>query len=363
LPFVLAPAVVLEATFRPALEHRVGHALLGLAFVLPLHWRRSQPFRAFLASFALAATVPLAAILFGLEWTDLHTTAAILLLPYSLFRWGTGREASLGLAVISGLYGLTLVRGQFHGPGDALGGGVVMLFPALLGATVRFRAKAHLRELDTVRLGERAQIARELHDSVAHQLSAVALLAQGGIVVGANRPEEALKMLHLIEETAAKALGELRAMVGALRDDGAALGPQPRISDIEELASLPHESLRVTVDFDRDDETASVLEAIPPPVQGAVYRIAQEAITNARRHAKHANTVEVAVRANAASVTVTIVDDGQTRGTKSRDGLGFGLVGMAERAALLGGTLEAGPVPGGRGWRVAAAFPLRKNPS
>ena len=359
MTFALVALVVLETSVRQGLDHPVVHAIAGVALVLPLAFRRTRPFAAFLASFVLAAVVPLGAQLLGLEWTDLHTGAFILLLPYSLVRWASGRETLLGLGVMVGLYAIAFLRGQFNGPGEAVGGAVVMLFPALLGATLRFRAKARQRELDAVRLEERAQIARELHDSVAHQLSAVALLAQGGLVVGESRPEEAIQVFHLIEESAKKALGELRTLVGALRSDGAPeLGPQASIADLARLASPPHEPLVVTVELEGTTEAATV----PSSLQSALYRIAQESITNARRHAKHATRVQVSLRVTATEATLSVVDDGETRAASGSGELGFGLVGMAERAGLLGGTLHAVPSPG-RGWRVSATFPMKKSAS
>ncbi len=357
--FAIVVLVVLEASLRQGIDHPVAHAIAGVALVLPLVLRHRRPFGAFLASFGLAAVVPLGAQMLGLEWTDLHTGAFILLLPYSLVRWASGRETLIGLGAMVGLYAIAFLRGQFNGSGEAVGGAVVMLFPALLGATLRFRAKARQRELDAVRLEERAQIARELHDSVAHQLSAVALLAQGGLVVGETRPEEAVQVFHLIEESASKALGELRTLVGALRNDGAPeLGPQPSIADLERLASPPHEPLVVTVDIEGTTEAV----AVPSSLQSALYRIAQESITNARRHAKHARRVQVSLRVTVTEATLSVVDDGQTRSAKASGELGFGLVGMAERAALLGGTLKAGPSPD-LGWRVEASFPMKKSPS
>lgn len=355
----LAVASVLEAFLRQGIAYRGAHAIVGVAFVLPLVFRREKPLGSFLVSFALAAVVPVAAGLVGIEWVDLHTGAFILLLPYSLVRWGSGREISIGLGALVGLYAIAFVRDRFHGTGDAVGGALVMLFPALTGATVRFRGNARRRELDAVRLEERAQIARELHDSVAHQLSAVALLAQGGIVVGETRPEEALQVLHLIEESAGKALGELRTLVGALRSDGApALGPQPTLTDLKGLASAPHEPLAVTVSVVGPLDGPSLSTAL----QSAIYRIAQEAITNARRHAKRATRVRVELRVTPTAATLSITDDGQSRAARADRELGFGLVGMAERAGLLGGTLEAGPAPEG-GWHVSANFPLRRGTS
>ena len=353
LVLVVALALVTEARVRDGLDDRALHAVVGLAMIVPIVWRRPHPLRAILVSYAIAATMPLIKLILGRGFVDLHTTAAILVLPYSLFRWGAGREASVGLVVMAGLYGLTAACGQLHGREDAIGAAVVMLFPAVIGAMVRFRAKAQLREIDAARSNERAQIARELHDSVAHHLSAIALQAQGGILISEHRPAEAVPVLRVIEDVAAKALGELRTIVTALREDGAPeLGPRATLADLEELTTRSDQSLHVTLELEGEVGT------VPAAVQTAVYRIAQEGITNACRHARNATRAAVVVRVLARTISVKVTDDGHGRGSKGA-GLGFGLVGMAERAALLGGKLEAGPLPA-RGWQVSAEIPLRR---
>lgn len=345
--------VVAEALLRTGIELRALHVVVGGTLVLPLAVRRAHPLRAFAVSFGVAAAAPLVAALLGHPWTDLHTSALILLLPYSLFRWGSGREATAGLAGLVAIYAVTMTVGKFPGLEDAVGGAVVMLFPAIVGAAVRFRDSARLRELEAARLGERARIARELHDSVAHHLSAIALQAQGGIYVAETRPEEGIKVLHVIEEVAAVALGELRTMVTALRDEGdPALAPQPRIEDLRALAARGNETLRLSLEIAGEVDDAS------SPIQAAVFRIAQEGITNARRHAKGASAVDVSVLGDRAAILVRVTDDGEGAGATG-EGRGFGLVGMAERAALLGGTFHAGPLSE-RGWRVEARIPLRR---
>ena len=128
-----------------------------------------------------------------------------------------GRSAS-GLALIAAtaILGIAI---DYTGVVDSVVGFLFLLFPATLGATVRYWTSSRLRELDQVKLRERAQLARELHDTVAHHVSAIAIRAQAGRVVAATHPEAALDALGMIEEEASLTLAELRVMVGGLRDE------------------------------------------------------------------------------------------------------------------------------------------------
>lgn len=287
----------------------------------------------------------------GFPNVDLSTSAIVLLLPYSLLRWGSGREALLGLAFMTAAYGTGVLNGELRHASNAIGAAVVLLFPAALGASVRFRANALDRAVEHARLREREQLARELHDTVAHHVTAIAIQAQAGRAVIANRPEAAAQALAAIEGEAKSTLAEMRDIVGVLRNgETADLAPQPRIADLEHLARNGHEKMRVEV------ELVGNLDGLRPSVETAIYRLAQESITNALRHARGASTVHVRVAGDAVLVRLTVQDDGEIQA--SRRGAGFGLVGMAERAALLGGTFEAGPGATG-GWNVQAT--LRRN--
>lgn len=351
---VFCVAAILEASLKVGVEYRFAQACGGVYLVAPLFFRLQKPFGTFLTSFAGAAAVPLAVILFDLNWRDLDSTAIILLAVYTLFRWGSGNEAGTAVLVLLGLYGLTVIRGQYQGVSDALAGAIVLIFPALLGLVVRIRARARVRERDAVRLAERELLARDLHDSVAHHVSAIALQAQGALAIASTRPEAVLGVLQVIQEEASRTLSELRALVGALRDQPApSLRPQARIADIQALSSRTTAGLRVEVNVEGDDQ------AVPAALQSAVYRIAQEGITNAQRHARRATQVLVSVRVSASEVTLTVNDDGESRPTYRPEGLGYGLIGMAERAELLGGTFNAGPRPS-RGWCVEVTFPLEE---
>ena len=163
-----------------------------------------------------------------------------------------------------------------------------MLFPAALGASVRYRANSRLREMDQVKLREREQLARELHDTVAHHVSAIAIRAQAGRVVAASHPDAAVDALEVIEEEASRTLAEMRTMVGALRQgEEPDLAPQRGVADIERLAHSAGDRPRVDVELSGD------LDDLRPSVEAAIYRLAQESITNAMRHARHATRINV----------------------------------------------------------------------
>jgi signal transduction histidine kinase len=347
---VLVPTAILEGVLREDVVWRPVALVLAVALVFTLLWRRTHPLAMVAVAFGAVIVVTLASLWGAAGPVGLDTMVFIVLLPYSLFRWGAGREAAIGLAVIlvAGILGTAVA---YTGVVDSVFGGLFLLFPAVLGASVRYRGTARLREMDQVRLREREQLARELHDTVAHHISAIAIRAQAGRVVAASRPEAALDALGVIEEEASRTLAEMRGMVGVLRESGEEpeLAPQRGVADIERLARGLGDRPRVEVDISGD------VDDLGPPVGAAVYRIAQESITNAVRHARHATRVDVSVAADVDCVRLTVRDDGDTSST-GRSWAGYGLVGMAERAKLLGGTLEAGPSPAG-GWTVTAVLP------
>jgi signal transduction histidine kinase len=208
-----------------------------------------------------------------------------------------------------------------------------------------------MRELDQVKLLERERLARDLHDTVAHHVSAMAIRAQAGIATSASHPEAAVDALRVIESEASLVLDEMRAMVRVMRgNQPAGLAPKPRVADLERLTTRSHAvpAVEVKIVGDVDD--------LPPSVGATVYRLAQESVTNARRHARHATRIEVRVAADENSVQLRVSDDGDIGSTRQPESPGYGLIGMIERADLLGGTCEAGPNPD-RGWTVTAVLP------
>ena len=345
---VLVPSAVLEVIFREELVWRPLALVLGVALVFPLLWRRTKPLLMVAAAFGVLAAVHIAMLL-GAESVELYTTGLVILLPYSLFRWGSGREAVIGLAIIL----VTVVTAGFAEGTIVdvmIASAFVLFFPATLGVSLRNAASSQLRDIDHVKLREREQLARELHDTVAHHVSAIAIQAQAGRTLAASQPDAAVDALEVIEEAPSRTLTEMRNMVGVLREDEEPdLAPQRRVADIERLAHSTADWPNVDVELSGD------LDDLRPSVEAAIYRIAQESITNAVRHARHPTRLKVYVTGDDDCVRLTVRDDGDASSTGGNSS-GYGLVGMTERAILLGGTLEAGPSPD-KGWTVDAVVP------
>jgi signal transduction histidine kinase len=360
---IATPLAVGEAIFRPDVVWRPFSLVVALAMLPLLLYRRSHPLAAVAIAFGSISVLNLVAIFVGQGQIGLMVLVFLMILPYSLFRWGSGREAVIGLGFLVAAWATSLAA-EYTGLGDAIGGFIVLLFPVELGAMIRFQAKSRAQDIEQAKSMTREQLARELHDSVAHHVSAIAIQAQGGRAVASTDPDRAADVLGVIEEEASRALDEMRTMVGALRDGAEAeLTPQPGVADIARLADISRfadsgqgadgatigDGPRIDVELSGD------LDGLRPAVDTALYRLAQESITNAVRHARNASQVLVKVAGNDRSVELTVVDDGIHNPPPSSS-LGFGLVGMNERAKLLGGTLYAGP-NGGRGWTVNAVLP------
>lgn len=357
-----ATALVIEALARPDMAWRGVSLVAAVAVAFTLPWRRTHPLAMALLAFGTMSVIDVVALASDVEWDGLGSGVFLLLLLYAAGRWGSGRAVVGTLAIISVPLVLTPVGGA--PAGDVVGGTVVVLLAVAIGLGVRYQRTALAQQVDGARLREREELARELHDTVAHHVSAIAIQAQAGRALAATRPEVAVEALEVIEEEASRTLEEMRTMVGALRQGAdAELVPQQGVADIERLASTTSTDVTagpagraplVEVELSGD------LGGLRPAVDAAVFRLAQEAVTNAIRHAQHADVVRVRVCGDADEVRLTVDDDGH--GTGAHGPGGFGLVGMAERAKILGGTMQAGPRDGG-GWSVAAVLPRNGAPS
>jgi signal transduction histidine kinase len=232
-----------------------------------------------------------------------------------------------------------------------------VLLAIAAGEVLRSRRVSEQRLVQTAeqqtlrRVGEeRLRIAREIHDVVAHAMTAINVQAGVAAHLLEREPSQAYDALRNIKHTSGAALSDLRSTLDVLRDPSAAapLGPPAGLGDIAELtAGLHAAGVPVTLDVDSAAD-------VPAPVQSVAYRVVQEALTNVARHAQ-ASAVTVSVRRVPGAITVEVTDDGPTAGVGAA--AGNGVRGMRERAAALGGTLEAGPSEGG-GWRVRAWLPV-----
>ncbi|MFJ3204771.1 sensor histidine kinase [Streptomyces sp. NPDC086989] len=348
-------AVVAEATLREDVVWRPVAVLFAAWLCLLPLWRRTRPLAMVTLGFGSVILLQMASLVAApRESVGLHTDAVVLVLVYALPRWGSGREIVLGSAVILAAFALCAVTDETPAV-EQSAGLVFLLLPGLIGAVVRFRVAAREREWEQVRSREREQLARELHDTVAHHVSAIVIRAQAGRVLAGTEPSAAVEALEEVEEEGARTLEEMRAMVAALRDRGvgAELAPPAGVADLERLVRAPGGRLRIDLGLDGE------LDALAPAVDAAVYRIVQESVTNAMRHAVSATEVVVRVTAERRTVRVSVRDNGQRTG-RGRDG--YGLAGLRERAALLGGTLRAGP-GADEGWHVEAELPRARRES
>jgi signal transduction histidine kinase len=352
---LLMPTAVIEAALRADLPWRWPTLALTLLLIPTLLWRRTHPLVVVTLGFGSMLVLTVAQLVADVDETGLNTMAALLLGLYTLFRWGSGNDMLIGTAVVATTATVAVVA-NYTGVGDAIGGYAVLGITVAIALAVRFRGRARQRELEQVRSTEREHLARDLHDTVAHHVSAIAISAQAGLAVSPTRPDAAVEALRVIEAEASRTLAEMRAMVGVLRrDEPANLAPTPSLCDIRRLAGNGSAGPPVEVEIDDG------LDSTAPAVASAVFRLAQESITNARRYARGATLIHVHVAGDADTIRLRVSDDGEPVDDHRNRG-GYGIVGMIERADLLGGACVAGPGPA-RGWVVRADIPRYGAPS
>jgi signal transduction histidine kinase len=354
----------------------------GLTFIValcaPVAVRRRYPVGAFVAVIVVGGLeVLLLPRPFG---SDL----AVIVLLYTLAAYRPRRISLAGLAIclvgsaaaiakwapqdsVGSLYSLGAKAAVFAGPA---------LLAWLLGDSMQWR-RSYYRGLEerAARLererdaqaqiaaaAERARIARELHDVVAHNVSVMVVQADGAAFALETSPEKTRQALTAISRTGRQALAEMRGLLGVLRSadgQGAELAPQP---GVEQLAGLLEQTRAAGVPVSFTVE--GVPRPMPPGAALTAYRIVQESLTNARKHGGLAVAAAVTLRFCEEQLVIKVTDDGRRPAAGAgrahragRDGLGHGLIGMRQRVEVYGGTVTAGPQPGG-GWRVTATLPL-----
>ncbi len=332
-----------------------------VAVCAPLLLHRRSPFLCFAAVAGVAFAQwllagPLladAAVLVALYWVALEGTLAEVLVAavtveigaiMAAVRWSTVQPLKAwvgltGLAVAAGVLGVTIRQRR-----------------TMLISLHEKAARLEFERDQEGRLGaaaERARIAREMHDIVAHNLSVIIALADGASYAMDSSPERAAQATQRVSATGRQALLEMRRLLGVLREDSSAqpLEPQPSLDRLDELlAQVNAAGIPVTLELDGDPR------ALPDGVQLTVFRVAQEALTNTLKHAARPARAHLALRCRPGWLDLEVTDTGEThdddgRGQSMAVSSGRGLRGMRERAAAYGGMLDAGPGPEG-GWRV-----------
>ncbi|MET9788991.1 histidine kinase [Streptomyces canus] len=341
--------------------------VFAASLIVPLWWRRRAP-----------------------------TVTFFVILLVSVVQWSLGIWQQAGISALVALYTLA-VRGSLR----VLGWAVALTFVSLamaicllkqvehpllglffmlgtataavaIGLTLRIRrmylsaledraTRLEIERDQRVRLtaaAERARVAREMHDIVGHNLSVMVSVADGAATLAANRNEQSAEALRILGDTGRQAMGELRRVLGVLRQDQEherLLGPQPGIHDLDPLLTRVRAAgLAVTY------RTEGALGSLSSGVELTVYRIVQEALTNTLKHAGPGSTAEVTVTADAGRLRIRITDTGTPPGTPVRDERGpqtgvdpgHGLVGIRQRVAMYGGDVAVGPPDAGPGWIV-----------
>ncbi|HLM05042.1 MAG TPA: sensor histidine kinase [Blastococcus sp.] len=353
----LAALVVQEITTSDVRGPMGALIPLGVLATLPLTLRRRH---------RLVALVAVVAGLLGLHQLSIEQEPQTTLLPFLVAVYSVAAHAQPRVAWTGLVVALTAI--VVDEPGDTIVLGPLTAATWAVGRLVRsWRRQADdlarlARELeqeraDNARLAvasERARIARELHDVVGHTLSLMVLQAGGErLALGSERPATR-DALAAIERAGRTTLGELRRLVGVLRadDDEPELAPLPGLAGVPDLVDQVR-----TTGLPVELRVLGPAGPLPLGLDVSAYRIVQEALTNAVRHAS-ANSVTVCIRYGEGEVCIEVVDDGRP-GTPDEpgSGAGHGLVGMRERVALYGGRLTVGPRAGG-GWSVAARLPV-----
>ena len=380
---VLAIAVFLAAVFlvdgpgdsivvRPMGDVPITALLVFAVACAALYWRRHAPLA------VLGVALVAWAVMLGSN-TQLGGVAIIAL--YSVGRYATEaqyRWAQVGVAAAIAEVSVDLLNDPAPW-GEAVLGAVVMFVAWYVGRRLRLRSeraaellREQAAEARRIVIEERTRIARELHDVVAHRVSLMTVQAGAAKAVAAEDPEGALRAMGAVEEAGRQALDELRHLLGVLRPETGldGLGPQPGLADLPRLV----EQIR-GAGVDVSLATDGVSAELPARVDLFAYRIVQEALTNVLKHAGPGARTEVRLGTDRSGIVIEVVDDGHSNkglepasgrqledsDRQDRRSAGHGIIGMRERALLLGGTLEAESRPGG-GFLVVARLPSGGEP-
>lgn len=361
----VASSVVIE-NFDPVAGDRPirhwGYVLILMA-CLPLLWRTAFP------RLVAVVSVVAATVYYPMGYPDGLVMLCAAVMLYSVVRWGHrafGWVLGIGQFLTVNTYEFVLT-GTFRP--EAIGVVAWVLVLLCAAEVLRWRAEyqkadrerereaTRTREEELLRRAseERLRLARDVHDTVAHNISLINVQAGTALYLMENQPERAADALTTIKQTSKDTLTELRAMLGVLRavDEAAPRSPVPGLDQVTELVEGARSTgLEVLVRTEGD------ARRLPQGVEGVAYRALQEALTNVVRHA-HAEKAVVRIGYGSTELSLEVTDDGH--GTVGPPATGNGITGMRERAALVGGSVDAGPLEGG-GFRVRVRLPVDAGP-
>jgi signal transduction histidine kinase len=372
LDVLVAVVACTVAELEMALGSHIGgpawvNALGAAAVTLPVAFRRRAPLAVAIAVMAAIA----AQEALGGDLTQ-NSVAPLIVVPYAVYAlaaYSDRRRALVGLGALVVLIWVDVLMSKYQGAGDYLFTALLIGGPWLVGRIVNARVeladalrdkaerleREQAKQADLAVAEERARIARELHDVVAHNVSVMVVQAAAARRMIDQDPDKARTALESVEETGRDALREMRRMLGMLRkgDEDLALAPQPSISEIDWLLERAREA-GLDVDLTIEGEK----KRLQSSVDLSAFRIVQEALTNTLKHAGPARA-HVTVRYSDSDVELEVSDDGRSVPGQKVNGApaGQGLVGMRERVAMLGGRMEAGYRKDG-GFGVHATLPL-----
>ena len=387
---VLAIAVFLAVMFlvdgpgdsivvRPIGDVPITALLVYAVASAALYWRRRAPLA------VLGVVLVAWALTLGDSYSQIGGVAIIAL--YSAGRYATeDRWGQVGVAAAIAVVSIDLLNDPAPW-GEAAFGALVMFVAWYVGRRLRLRSERAAQLLEEqaaearrIVIEERTRIARELHDVVAHRVSLMTVQAGAAKAVAAEDPEGALRAMAAVEEAGRQALDELRHLLGVLRPETGldGLGPQPGLADLPRLVEQTRGA-----GLDVSLATDGLSGELPARVDLFAYRIVQEALTNVLKHAGPGARTQVRLGSDRKGIVIEVVDDGNgleppsaaagslrpagspvddRQDRRSGRSAGHGIVGMRERARLLGGTLEARPRPDG-GFRVVAHLPTGGEPA
>ncbi len=312
---VVAAVSVAEVLLRDDMAWRLPALTTGLLLASTMLFRRTHPLAAVVVasgSFVLLNATYL--VVTGAPFS-LYAGGFILVLVHSLIRWADTLGATIGMGVVALLWGAAVAT-DASTVEEAVGGALVLLLAAALGLAMRYRSVIWAQKVEHIRSQERESLARELHDTVAHHVSGIAIQAQAGrVMASSGNTDGALRTLETIEQEASRTLAEMRSMVRALRRH--AVAPDPSVphgvDDIMALATPAGATMRPVIEVEQHGD----FDTVGPTILMALHRVAREAVTNARRHGRPA-LVHVLLngRGRAASWTRSV----RTTGCRSSSG-------------------------------------------